>query len=120
MKPYVPAADEDLSVILRANLDTGDFSINGQKSSATLKKDAGHLRVLVWNLGNAAKTGSVEVAGGTLEGLPAEIALGPRGTPPAAFDCTFTPAGTNLNLVLTGIFNGKRSSRLFIPVQVKK
>ena len=120
VKPYVPAADEDLSVILRANLDTGDFSINGQKSSATLKKDAGHLRVLVWNLGDAAKTGSVEVAGGTLEGLPAEIALGPRGTPPAAFDCTFTPAGTNLNLVLTGVFNGKRSSRLFIPVQVKK
>ena len=120
VKPYVPDDDEDLSVIIRADLDKDDFSIHGQKSRAILKQDTGRLSVKVWNMGDTAKTGGVEVAGGTLKGLPAKISLGPRGTPPAAFDCTFTPAGTNLTLVLTGVFGGKRSSRLFIPVEVRK
>ena len=77
----------------------------------------------MWNLGDAAKTGCVEVAGGTFEGLPGTIALGPRGTPPATFDCTFVPTpGSDFyqKLVLAGLFNGKRSSRLYLPVRLEK
>lgn len=123
VKPYVPAADEDLSVILRVELDTNDFEVASQKTRAVLKGETGRLRVQVWNLGDAAKTGCVEIAGGTFEGLPATIALGPRGTPPATFDCTFvpTPGGEFYQrLVLTGLFNGKRSSRLSLPVRLEK
>jgi hypothetical protein len=43
--------------------------------------------------------------------------------PPAAFDCKLTPSAsgeTNLTLVLTGVFNGKRSSKLVVPVQWQK
>ena len=64
------------------------------------------------------------VAGfGTVEGLPESLDLGPRGMPPAAFDCKLMPSAsgeTNLTLVLTGVFNGKRSSKLVVPVQWKK
>ena len=123
VKPYVPAADEDLTVILRVDLNTNDFEIASQKTRAVPKGDTGRLRVQVWNMGDAAKTGFVKVEGGTLEGLPGTIALGPRGTPPATFDCTFVPTpGSDFyqKLVLTGIFNGKQSSRLSMPVRLEK
>ena len=123
VKPYVPAADEDLAVILRVDLNTNDFEIASQKTRAILKGDTGRLRVQVWNMGDCAKTGFVKVEGGTLQGLPAEITLGPRGTPPATFDCTFVPApGCDFyqKLALTGLFNGKRSSRLYLPVRLEK
>ncbi len=123
VKPYVPAADEDLSVIVSVDLDKDDFQVSGQKSRAYLKNDTGRMRVQVWNMGDAAKTGRVEVSGGAVEGLPDTIDLGPRGTPPSAFDCTLMPPAsgeTNLTLVVTGVFNGKRSSKLVVPVQRKK
>ena len=74
-------------------------------------------------MGDCAKTGFVKVEGGTLQGLPAEITLGPRGTPPASFDCTFVPdAGADFvrPITLTGVFGGKRSSRLSMPVRLEK
>ena len=123
VKPYVPAADEDLAVILRVDLNTNDFEIASQKTRAILKGDTGRLRVQVWNMGDCAKTGFVKVEGGTLQGLPAEITLGPRGTPPATFDCTFVPdAGADFvrPITLTGVFGGKRSSRLSMPVRLEK
>ena len=123
VKPYVPAADEDLSVIIRVDLNTNDFEVASQKTRAILKGETGRLRVQVWNMGDSAKTGLVKVAGGTFEGLPGTIALGPRGTPPATFDCTFVPTpGSDFyqKLVLTGLFNGKRSSRLYLPVRLEK
>lgn len=123
VKPYVPAADEDLSVIIRAELCTNDFEIAGEKTLAVLNGDAGGIRLHVWNMDDCAKTGRVEVAGGTLAGLPGEIVLGPRGTPPATIDCVFSPSpGSELrqNLVITGVFGGKRSSRLFLPVRLEK
>ena len=123
VKPYVPAADEDLTVILRVDLNTNDFEIASQKTRAVLKGDAGRLRVQVWNMGDAAKTGRVEVAGAALAGLPDAITLGPRGTPPATFDCTFAPDASGdffRQLVIVGVFNGKRSSRVSIPVRLEK
>ena len=115
-----PAEDEDLSVIVRVELDENDWTITRNKSRAMPKGETGRLRVVVWNLGDAAKTGTVEVAGARLEGLPdAPFALGPRGTPPAEFDCTFMPfddGGFDVDLVVRGVFDGKRGSRTFVPV----
>ena len=120
--PYVPAADEDLSVIIRVDLNSTDFKVSGQKNTALLKGDKGRLHVQVWNLGDTSKTGSVEVAGASLEGLPETISLGPRGTPPAEFDCVLTPGADSPNgtLVLTGVFGGRRSSRLSMPFGPEK
>ena len=88
------------------------------------KGGTGKLRILVWNLGDTAKTGTVEVAGGRLAGLPTEpFALGPRGTPPAAFDAVFQSADDDVfdpDLVLRGVFNSKRGSRTCVPVWLEE
>ena len=120
--PYEPAADEDLSVIIRVDLNAEDFEIGNQKTLASLKGDTGRLRVQVWNLGDSAKKGHVEVAGAKLEGLPGTIALGPRGTPPVEFDCVLSPSGASPEgeLVLTGVFEGRRSSRLVMRYRSEK
>ena len=123
VRPYVPAEDEDLAVVIRVDLNTNDFVVAGQKTRAVLKGDRGRLRVQVWNMDEVAKKGSVEVAGGSFNGLPELIDLGPRGTPPATFDCTLVPSASGeveQNLVFTGVFNGKRSSRLSLPVHLEK
>ena len=117
--------DEDLSVIVRVELDEDDWSITRNKTRAVPRRgDGGRLRVVVWNLGDTAKTGTVEVAGGHLAGLPARpFALGPRGTPPVAFDCAFQPLDDGVfdpSLVLRGVFNGKRGSRICVPVWLEE
>lgn len=119
--PYAPAADEDLTVVLRVDLDKDDFALAGQKSLAELRGDTGRLRLHVWNLSSVAKRGHVEVPGGALAGLPAEIELPPMGE--AAFDCVYAPKGDAKfidRLVFTGRFAGKRSSRLVVPVRLEK
>ena len=123
VKPYEPNADEDLSVIIRVDLNTNDFEIAWQKTRAVLKGDTGRLRLQVWNMGNTAKTGRIEISSGTFSGLPDVFSLGPRGTPPATFDCVFVPSddsASDQSLVFTGVFGGKRSSRLFMPVRLEK
>ena len=116
--PYVPTADEDLSVVFRVDLNTNDFTVANHKSVAELHTDTGRLRVQVWNLSPTAKRGTVSAAGGSLSGLPAEIALPPMGV--AAFDCTYAAReGAPLvePLVLSGLFEGRRTSRLAMPVR---
>lgn len=124
VRPYAPKADEDLSVIIRVDLNTNDFAIADQKTRAVLKGDMGRLRLEVWNMDECIKTGRVEVAGVALKGLPPEpIVLGPRGTPPAAFECELAPAngrGIFAQAVFTGVFGGRRSSRLTMPVSFEK
>ncbi len=125
VKPYVPNADEDLNVIIRVDLNTNDFEIARQKTCAVLKGDSGRLRLQVWNMGDSAKTGHVEISNGNgmFTGLPDTISIGPRGTNPASIDCVFTPADDSVfdqNIIFTGVFGGKRSSRLVLPVRIEK
>ena len=121
--PYEPAADEDLTVILRVEPDWNDFKLTDSKTRVSLDGESGRVRVIVWNIGDTAKTGRVEASGCPLEGLPESIALGPRGTPPAVFDCVLKPDATTdalPTLVLSGAFDGKRSSRLSMPILLPK
>ena len=123
IRPYVSAPDEDLSVVIRAELADDDFSLTLNKTRAELKADSGRMRIFVWNFGETAKTGTVEVAGGRLSGLPGTpFTLGPYGSGPAAFDCVYAPDGDSFdsNLVLFGRFNGRRGSRLSIPIWMEK
>ena len=109
----------DPTIIMRVDLAPGDFEISGRKTLAVTKTEAPRLRVQVWNFGDTAKTGIVEAAGAILEGLPAEpFALPPRGSPPVEFDCVLQAAGTSPSaiLTLTGLFNGRRSTRLSMPI----
>ena len=122
--PYAARDDEDLSVVVRAEFDKGDFEISDQKTRAVLKGEAGRVRVLAWNLGDTAKTGTVEVAGARLRGLPSEpFALDPRGSAHAAFDCVLEPydgGSADTALVLAGHFGGRRSSRFYAPLLLER
>ena len=120
--PYRAAADEDLRVIFRVSLDRQDFGIAGHKSIAELKRDKGRMTVEIWNLDGVAKEGRVEVSGGMLENLPERISLPANGC--VACDCLFTPKGDKTafetTLALSGVFAGKRTSRLSMPVRLEK
>lgn len=119
--PYVPASDEDLSVVFSVDLNTNDFRIAERKSVAELDGAVGRFRLHVWNLSPKAKRGAVSATGGVLSGLPAEIALPPMGA--ASFDCTYAPAADGpliAPFVLSGVFDGRRTSRLAMPVRDMK
>ncbi len=124
VQPYVPASDEDLSVIVRAEFDERDFEMSNHKTRAVLKGDSGKVSVFAWNLGETSKTGTVEVAGARLHGLPSvPFTLGPRGSDPVRFDCVLAPEkddAAETALVLFGSFSGRRSSRLYAPVLFEK
>ena len=67
--PYRAAADEDMRVIFRVDLDKRDFGIAGHKSIAELKRDKGRMRVEIWNLDGTAKEGRVDVRGTRYDGV---------------------------------------------------
>ncbi|MGN0852821.1 MAG: hypothetical protein ACI4Q3_05545 [Kiritimatiellia bacterium] len=121
VETYAPAADEDLAVILRADLDPADFAIAGGKSTAELKGDAGRLRLQVWNLSATAKRGRLDVRGAALDGLPDALDLPAWGK--AEIDATLRARDGKTcrsTAVVTGVFNGKRTSRLAIPVRFER
>ena len=113
--------DEASEVILRVDLDRTDFSIANRKALAILERDSGRMRLQLWNMGNCATTGHVEVAGATLRGLPGKIVVGPRGSGPTSLKCTLVPAngeGFMRDVVLRGVFGGRSSSRLSMPLRL--
>lgn len=119
LHPYVPSPDEDLTVVVRAELAPEDFEITNRKTHAMLKGKSGRIRLVVWNLGDGPKTGRLEVEGGSLTGLPESISLGCRGAPPAVCDVAYEPpqgADSSVLFSVHGVFDGKRSSRLAIPM----
>ena len=109
-------------IIFRVDLTPDDFEISGSKTLAVAKVDELRLRVQVWNLSDAAVTGTVKASGAELAGLPeGEIEISPFGK--AEFKCTLqpgfagvAPATPSATLVLNGSFNGRDASRLTMPV----
>ncbi|HNX05812.1 MAG TPA: hypothetical protein PKI32_09935, partial [Opitutales bacterium] len=114
---YHPGADEDLSVVIRPETNAEDFDITGQKCIAELVKEKGRLRIEIWNLSGETKKGSLAVKGGTLEGIPEELVLAPWGR--AALEAAYRPDpgdDTSFKLDISGVFNGRRATRVRIPV----
>jgi hypothetical protein len=123
IEQYQPKPDEDLNVIVRADLNTDDFEIAGQKSTASLRTESGRIRLQIWNLDQTPKSGRLTIDGGTLKGLPETIALPAMGK--AEFNVVYTPQSPaaadaadawNTNLTITGTFNDKSISRFQMPV----
>ncbi len=117
---YQPTTEEDLSIIIRADADKDDFKVINRKSTAELLKKSGRIKIQVWNLDKTAKTGRLDVQGGSLDGAPASINIPPMGK--AEFDAVFTPSfdGRNFEtrLMITGVFNDRKSSRFTMPVNL--
>lgn len=122
VETYTPKADEDLSVVFRVDLDAKDFENAAHKSLATLKTDAGRIRLQIWNLSDTPKRGRVDVAGGVrLDGVPATIDLPAWGKAEYATTLHIQDMkGYYATVVLTGVFNDRRTSRLTLPVRFDK
>jgi hypothetical protein len=123
IEEYRPAADEDLSVIVRLDLNQDDFEIAGHKSTASMYKESGRLRLQVWNLAEIPKSGGLKIAGGTLKGLPERITLPAMGK--AEFDVVYTPQRVETkdvadpwttSLTIGGTFSGKSISQFQMSV----
>ena len=120
MITYEPSNDEDLSVVIRVDANKEDFQSANRKSAASMPNETGRLKVQVWNLSETPKTGRLLVEGGVLDDMPETIALPAMGK--AEFDAVFKPGELQNNydgkLVITGLFNGKKSSRFVMPVKL--
>jgi hypothetical protein len=120
--PYVPAADEDLSVVVRVVLDPEDFSIGNQKASANLDKPQGRITLEIWNLDAEPKTASLQCQGASLSDPPANFALPAFGK--YSFSTLCTPElpshGYQSAMQFQAIANGKKSSRLHVPVILRQ
>ena len=82
------APGKDLAVVMRADLPTAECRLGGNKSRIDIVGDSIHLALEVWNLDAFEKHGRVIFTGrGSVEGLPDEVALPPRGcvTIPVAY-----------------------------------
>ncbi|MGN0879725.1 MAG: hypothetical protein ACI4WT_09790 [Oligosphaeraceae bacterium] len=114
---YQPAPDEDMTVVIRADLNPEDFTVGNRKSRAQMPNTTGRLRLQVWNLSDQPKRGHLNVQGASLDGVPDTIDLPAMGK--AEFDAVLKPTynkGQFLGhpVVITGTFNGKRSTRFSI------
>ena len=115
---YAPAPDEDLSVVIRAEVSKEDFAIGGIKSVAQLLAPEGRIAFEVWNLSETPKRGFLRcLSGGALEMPEGEIELPPMGM--ARVDALYAPPKGEEAPVLRvdGLFGGKRSTPVVIPVQ---
>ena len=114
-----PPADEDLTVIFRTELNEDDFIITGQKAVAEMPRtEGGRMKVIIWNLSDTTKTGTVNADGGEFSGIPQTITIPPMGK--TEFETVFKPILPNgvfeSHIVFSGVFNGKKTSKLAIPV----
>ena len=113
---YEPSVDEDLTVVIRPETNPEDFAITGRKCIAELEKQEGRMRIEVWNLSPEAKKGKLTVSDGHLAGGDGEIEVAPWGK--TVVNASFVPPAekARFDLDIAGVFNGKRATRVRIPV----
>lgn len=113
---YHPAENEDLSVIIRPEVDTNDFTIAG-KSLAELCRERGRIRMEVWNLSDEEKRGILSFSTGSVGGMPQKLHLPAWGKSEAMIEWS-PPNNTNylFALDIAGVFSGKCISRTRIPI----
>ena len=110
----------DSRIVVRVDLDREDFKIADRKCRADLQTERGRMKLHVWNLDEKSKRGRLVVAGGVLEGLPAEWELPAMGE--VSKDVSFAPleGGPYVSeLRIGGKFEGRRISEWVAPVYMR-
>lgn len=119
--PALPVAaeknDKDLSIILKVRF-SADFVMNAGKDAVDIKVNKGKLKLEVWNLSANRKSGSLSVKSGELTGIPDKITVKPWSK--VEFNCEFKPEFSgkvqSSSLELSGVFDDRKISRLYVPV----
>ena len=114
---YEPVKDEDLSVVVRADLDRRDFMIGGVKSLARLMHGEGRIAFEVWNLSSEPRSGTVAAfSGGALRLDREKIDIPPMGC--THVKAIYVPDGDGTrHLVVRGVFGGRKTSALSIDIE---
>jgi len=107
------AADEDRSVVLRVDFAPGETLLDGDRGGVEILRGALHAKVVVWNLSDEIKKGRLVCGRDNLD----EIALAPWGCATVDVVRVSTPADAMGNWTIAGVFNGRRTSRLVVPVR---
>lgn len=110
------AADEDRSVVLRVDFAPGETLLDGDRSGVEILRNALQARISVWNLSDKAKKGRLVSTGGTLREEPGELSLAPWSVATVDVVRVSAPAEALADWTLCGVFDGKRTSRLVVPV----
>lgn len=118
---YVPSSDEDLTVVIRADLSSEDFDIVENKTVGEFKPGhkPGRMSLEIWNLSDDEKRGRISVRGVEMaDAFPGELVLPPWGS--VKVDCRITSvlgSGGVCDMMVDGVFDGCRTSRLVVPVR---
>ena len=106
----------DRTVVIRADFDAAACRLGGNKSRLELTGETLPLTLEVWNLGDAEKRGQLVFSGGgSVEGLPHEIAVAPKTK--TEFRLVYHPATKGVSsLAFDGVFGGRMVSAFRVPV----
>ena len=119
-KPAAP--NEDLTVVVRPHLPSGEVEIGGRHCLAELLGDRCAIELEIWNFSPDAKTGRVVAEGGELRGIPASIVLPPFGKVDLNVEY-IPPAGDGIDFTLSLRFaaaDGRVSTFARIPFFLRK
>lgn len=115
---HQPPADMDIEIVLKARMDDPAFKPY-DKSVAWIKADEAKISFDVYNFGDKEKSGVLKSTGsGSVSGLPEKISVPAKSkvTVNAVYRPSFAKGSASSDLSLSGVFNGKRISPIYIPV----
>ena len=118
-RPDRKTTDDDM-VVFKA-IHGGEFTLSYGRDMLLLNAPSGTFTLQIWNFDDREKHGTVSVANGSLDGIPGEITLPPRGK--VEIPCVYTPGETHPDrdltrrLTITGNFDGRNVSRLVVPIR---
>ena len=114
IKTYEPSSDEDVTIVLRVEFNEDEFRIGSGRTTAEMDGERGRIKIHIWNLSETAKCGSIRVQGVKLDGLPQVVELPPMGRRVIEATVLFPveERKSKVDMVLDGVFDGKRISRL--------
>ena len=117
VKEGAPAGKLDKTIVFRIEL-TSDFELASGKDAAYLLNSTGKLKLQVFNFSDKTKTGKIIIDGCSCSGIPETVTIKPFEK--TEYMLKIKPdfnasTGTGIFRV-TGMFNGKQVSCLFMPL----
>ncbi len=116
---YASAPDEDLSVVVRAELDPRDYRLAENKTTAEMDGDTLRVRLHVWNLSDVPKRCRLSLEGGAMKGAEGPILVPPMAERTVDAEVAPAPDGDyRTTLRFGGTAEGRRISALSVRVRM--
>ncbi len=106
--PGALTTDKDLAVVVNPSFRSG-FSVDRSRTLMLATAPSGSVVLDIFNLSGEEKTGTLDIRGVNVRGVPETLALKPMSRQTVTFECSFEGAQTVLDV--GGRFNGREISR---------